>query len=82
VIVATYSVHNRQPRILRHVTAPAKWLVRIWAKDGEFRHDSELRNREPCRLNDLLPEATNQIDQILEQNPVYTDAGFIVIKLR
>lgn len=82
MIVATYSVHQREPRILQTVSVPAKWLVRIWATDGEFRHDSELRNKAPCRLTELLPEAANQIDEILEQNPAYTDAGFTVIKLR
>jgi hypothetical protein len=33
-------------------------------------------------LTDLLPAAAGQIEEMIEELPAYTDAGFQVIKLR
>lgn len=82
MIVATYSVHEDNPRILGQVSRPAKWLVRLFATDGVERITDTLRNRQPCMLTDLLPEATKQIDELIQELPAYTDAGFQVIRLR
>ena len=82
MIVATYTVHDKEPRIMGHVSRPAKWLVRLFATDGSARITDTIRNRQPCMLSDLLQEATNQIDELIQELPAYTDAGFQVIRLR
>lgn len=82
MIVATYSVHDQEPVIKAHVPNPAKWLVRLYATDGNERVTDTIRNKQPCMLTDLLETAAMQIDELIQEFPAYTDAGFQVIRLR
>lgn len=81
-IVATYSVHDEQPRVLRRVDGNRRWCVTIWATDGEVKLEQTIKNRQPARLMSILCAATEAIDEILSELPAYTDAGFQVVLLR
>lgn len=82
MLVATFTVRDDQPRVLRTVPHPARWLVQLYATDGEERIDRDIRNKQPCHLSELLPTAREAISELLEELPAYTAAGFRVTRLR
>lgn len=82
MLVASYSVHWKNPRVRVRCPHPARYQVKIWATDGEARLEREIKNKDRCMLTDLLPAAADQIEEMIEELPAYTDAGFQVIKLR
>ena len=81
MIVATYSIHNQQPRILSAGHGASRWLVKVWVTDGEVKTERSIRSGR-CRLADLLPVAADEIDDMLAENEAYTDGGFTVVRLR
>lgn len=82
VIVATYSVHDDQPRIMANVPHPARWLVKLWASTPYGKATDEIRNRQPCMLSELLEIAAGRSEEMLAESPEYTGAGFTVVRLR
>lgn len=82
MIVATYSIHDAEPRILRTVSGPAKWLVHVRATDGVEQLAREIRNKSACHLSDLLQQANEAVGEMIDELPAYTDAGFTVVRLR
>ena len=81
MIVATYNIHNKEPRILSTVQGASRWLVKVWVTDGDIRSEREIRSGR-CRLSELLPVAAGEIDEMLAENESYTDGGFTVVRLR
>lgn len=82
MIVATFNIHEGEPRIHAQVSRPARWLVQLYVTDGTRQDTQEIRNRQPCYLTDLLKTASETINAMLDDLPACTDAGFVVRRLR
>lgn len=82
MLIATYSIHDQQPRVMAHVTRPARWLVKLWAKSPDGNSTDTIRNRQPCMLSDIMALAGERSLDMMGEHEKYTDAGFTVIKLR
>lgn len=82
MIVATYSVHDGEPRVHRTVLRPAKWMVHVYATDGTEKLARQIHNRQPCMLSELMDQAKETVNEMIDQLPAYTDAGFTVVRLR
>jgi hypothetical protein len=82
MIVATYKIQDKNPRIFATVNGPAKWRIEIYhALDGVMEKHS-ITPRQRCDLKDLLPLAVESIEELLADMPTVDDAGFIVTRLR
>ncbi len=85
MIVATYSVHDKNPRISDRAAGlgQRRWQIKLYAQNGDDRVTHELRPNGHCYLVDVLPLATDAIDELLaEFDHTITAAGFQVVALR
>jgi hypothetical protein len=82
MIVATYKIQDKNPRIFATVTGPAKWRIEIYhALDGVI-ETHVITPKQRCNLSELLPLAVESIEELLADMPTVDDAGFIVTRLR
>jgi len=85
MIVATYSVHDKNPRISDRAAGLGlrRWQIKLYAQNGDDRVTHELRPKGTCYLVDVLPLAIEAINELLaEFDNTVTDAGFQVVALR
>lgn len=81
MIVATHNIHNAEPRVLRQVSSPSRWLVKVWVSDGEVKTERSIKYGR-CLLSELLPVAADEIEDMLAESDGYVDGGFTVVRLR
>ncbi len=85
MIVATYSVHDKNPRISDRAAGlgPRRWQIKLYTRNGGDHSTRELRPKGTCYLVDVLPLATDAINaQLAEFENTVPDAGFQVGALR
>ena len=85
MIVATFNVHQSQPRISDRAAGlgPRRWQIKLYAQNGGGQSTRELRPQGRCYLVDVLPLATEAINELLDEfDNTVTDAGFQVVVLR
>lgn len=86
MIVATFNLHDQEPRVLRTAPWRCRWLVKLWVQGidtqgHELRSEQQLRTGR-CYLTEVLPMASGAIDEILADLTEMHDGGFQVIRLR
>lgn len=86
MIVATFNLHDQEPRVLRTVPGKCRWLVKLWVQGTDTR-GCELRSEQQlhtgrCFLSEALPTAANAIEEMLAEFTELFDGGFQVIRLR
>lgn len=85
MIVATFNVHQSQPRISDRAAGlgPRRWQIKLYARNDGDHSTRELRPQGSCYLVDVLPLATEAINELLDEfDNTVTDAGFQVVVLR
>ena len=85
MILATYSVHDKNPRISDRAAGlgPRRWQIKLYARNGGDQSNRDIRPRGSCYLVDVLPLATEAINELLDEfDNTVTDAGFQVVVLR
>ena len=85
MIVATHTLRTDKTWI--HAKAPGlgrrRWQINLYAARDQDRATQELKPEDPCYLVEVLPLATEAIDELLaEFDHTVTDAGFQVVLLR
>ncbi len=82
MIVARHDVLTERTQVLKQVNRRARWLVKLYATDGEQRNVDEIRPRDAMYLTELLPTALETAADLCEGLEVVTAAGFTVHLLR
>jgi hypothetical protein len=85
MIVATYSVHDKNPRISDRAAGlgQRRWQIKLYARNGGDQSNRDIRPQGSCYLVDVLPLATEAINELLDEfDNTVTDAGFQVVVLR
>lgn len=85
MIVATYSVHDKNPRISDRAAGlgPRRWQIKLYARNAGDHSTREIRPQGSCYLVDVLPLATEAINELLDEfDNTVTGAGFQVVALR
>lgn len=82
MIIATYNIANSEPTIRGTAPGKRKWLVKLYVSNGVERIDKQLRNQQPIALSALIDLAQKELNQMWQELPGITDAGFAVHLLR
>lgn len=94
MIVATYNIHQTEPRILSAGHGPSRWLVNLWISgipveptpgadaDAPEKEVASLPSGCRCLLSDMLETAASEIEAMMNQFREIHDGGFTVVRLR
>tara|TARA_Y100001001_G_scaffold162944_1_gene190779 strand:- start:560 stop:817 length:258 start_codon:yes stop_codon:yes gene_type:complete len=85
MIVATYNLQTDKTRIHRRAAGLGRrrWKISLFAANDDGKVTHELRPKGACYLVEVLPLATQAIDELLnETGRTLNDGGFQVVMLR
>jgi hypothetical protein len=82
MLVAQFDIHQPEPKIFAVVRTPHIWRIDFWVKNAKERVSRRITTQQPVLLSELMALSTEQVNNMLDELPGYTDAGFAVYKLR
>lgn len=82
MLVCSYSAADDKIKVRRRESRPRRWLVRVYATDGDVVESREIRNKKPAMMSDMIEPALDALDDIRKDMPAGIDAGFQVFRLR
>lgn len=82
MLVAAFNKTMKEPQILRRgITSRHNWSIDLWVRIPKERVTITIKTRR-CLLPEAIKESITLMNQLIEENPTYLNAGFSVIRLR
>lgn len=81
-LVYRHNIHHDQPLACVPTPGRRRWKVTVWAKNETATASTELKNQQPCMLNEMAALMQKELHEVMEAMSPCTDAGFDIYLMR